>query len=102
VFPDWAFPFDKRRWKLLSTDHQQQLHLIFGVIFSCTNMYDLWAPDFPQWAFPINHEQQHEIGLILYETPYWRRMLLPGDAAEAAGLTRRTFDIDTDNEPDTE
>jgi hypothetical protein len=47
VFPDWAFPFDKRHWKLLSTGHQQQLHVIFGVIFGCTNMYDLWAPDFP-------------------------------------------------------
>jgi hypothetical protein len=28
-------------------------------------------------------------------------MLLPGDVAEAAGLTRHSYDIDIDNEPDT-
>jgi hypothetical protein len=70
-------------------------------------MYYFWTPDFPQWAFPINHEhwsrfnkeQHHEIGLILYKTPYWRRMLLPGDAAEVADLTCRAYDIHTYNEP---
>jgi hypothetical protein len=69
-----------------------------------------WAPDIPKWAYPINHErwfhftkdQQHEIGRILYETPYCHPMLLPGNATEAAGVTRHTYDIDTDNEPDTE
>jgi hypothetical protein len=45
-------------------------------------------------------DQQHEIGQILYEMHYWRRVLLPGDAAEAAGLTRRTYNLDIDNEPD--
>jgi hypothetical protein len=29
-------------------------------------------------------------------------MLLPGDAAEAAGLTRRTYNVDIDNVSDTE
>ena len=34
--------------------------------------------------------------------PFWREMLLSGDAAEAAGLTRRSYDVDTDNVSDTE
>jgi hypothetical protein len=70
--------------------------VIFGVIFECTNRFDLWAPEFPKWAYPINHyrwsrftkDPQHKVGRILFDTPYWRDMLLPGDAAEAAGLTR--------------
>jgi hypothetical protein len=34
---------------------------------------------------------------------YWRSVLLPGDAAEAAGLTRHIYDADLDHEsePDT-
>jgi hypothetical protein len=43
------------------------------------------------------------IGKIFNNTHYWRSVLLPGDAAEAAGLTCRTYDADLDNEsePDT-
>jgi hypothetical protein len=44
------------------------------------------------------------LGKILNNTQYWRSVLLPGDAAEAAGLTRCIYDTDLDNEsePDTE
>jgi hypothetical protein len=44
------------------------------------------------------------IGKILNNTHSWRSVLLPGDAAEAAGLTCCTYDADFDNEsePDTE
>jgi hypothetical protein len=109
VFPAWAFLFKEFYWKLLSTEHQHQLHVIFGVIFGCTNRFDLWAPEFPNWAYPITHycwscftkNQQHDVGRILFESPYWRDMSLPGDAAEAAGLTCRTYNVDIDNVSDT-
>jgi hypothetical protein len=72
----------------------------------------LVAPESPRWAYPITHEhwsrfniaEQCVIGKILNNMHYWRSVLLPGDAAEAAGLTCRTNDADLDNEsePDTE
>jgi hypothetical protein len=113
VFPDWAFPFDEHRWHLMSHPCQRQLHDIFIGIFGCTGagLDFLVVPDFPRWAYPITHEhwsqfnigEQHVIGKILNKTHYWRNVLLPGDAAEAAGLTRRIYDADLDNEsePDT-
>jgi hypothetical protein len=113
VFPDWAFPFGKRRWHLMSDQCQHKRHAIFSGIFCCTGAgLDLLAvPDFPQWAYPITHEhwsrfnigEQHVIGKILNKTHYWRSVLLPGYAAEAAGLTRRIYDADLDNKskPDT-
>jgi hypothetical protein len=99
VFLDWAFPFDKRRWHLMSDQCQRKLHAIFSGIFGCTGAgLDLLAvPDFPRWMYPITHEhwsgvnikEQHVLGKILNIKHYWRYVILPGDAAKAAGLTRR-------------
>jgi hypothetical protein len=49
VFPDWAFPFDERRWHPMSDQCQCKLHAIFSGIFGCTGAgLDLLAvPDFP-------------------------------------------------------
>jgi hypothetical protein len=115
VFPDWAFPFDERRWNLLTEQRQRDLHVIFSVLFGYTGAgVNLVAPDFPRWAYPITHEhwstfcraKQRIVGQILNNTHYWRVMLLPGDAASAAGLTRRQYNADipyeSDNDSDTD
>jgi hypothetical protein len=101
--PDWAFPFDERCWNLLTKQRQCDLHLIFSVLLGYTGPgVNLVAPDFPWWAHPITHEhcstfclaKQHIVGQILNNMQYWRGMLLPGDAAFAAGLICRQYDAD--------